>query len=139
MSMREYAVDTYGILLDDDLMKQLANKICDNYSDGDYEEDPYGFNETVEEALTCVDYISNFSGEAFALRDDGQEDALSIDDFSDEAVYILTASRLPSLFKAAYKNMDEMVEELKYEIGIYLNPDFDYRKRIRHFVGTYWG
>lgn len=61
MSMREYAVDTYGILLDDDLMKQLASKICDDYSDDDYEEDPYGFNEIVEEALTCVDYISNFT------------------------------------------------------------------------------
>ena len=137
--MREYAVDTYGILLDEDLMKQLASKICDDYSDGDYEEDPYGFNETVEEALTCVDYISNFSGEAFPIEDDGRETTLDSEDYSEEAVYILTASRTPSLFKAAYKNIDEMVEDFKYAIGIYLNPDFDYRKRVRHFVGTYWG
>ena len=32
MSMREYAVDSYGILLDEPLMKTLASKICDDYS-----------------------------------------------------------------------------------------------------------
>ena len=139
MSMREYAVDSYGILLDKPLMKTLAGKICDEYSDDEYEEDPYGFNEAVEESLGCIDYIGNFSGEAFPLENDGREKPLDSEEYSDEAVYILTANRTPSLFKAAYKDMDEMVEDFKYEIGIYLDPDFDYRSRIRQFVGTYWG
>ena len=41
MSMRDYAVDEYGLLLDEKTMKALAKKICEGYTDEDYDEDPY--------------------------------------------------------------------------------------------------
>lgn len=36
MSMRDYAVDTYGLLLDGKAMRALAKKICDGYTDDNY-------------------------------------------------------------------------------------------------------
>lgn len=44
-----------------------------------------------------------------------------------------------ALFKAAYKDMNELIDEFKSDIGEYLPEDFDYRANIRHIVGTYFG
>ena len=138
MSMRDYAVDEYGLLLDEKTMKLLAKKICDDYTDKDYYEDPYSFNESVEAKFSGIDYISNFTGEAFSLDDEGNDEYRGSISFSDDTVYILTASNAPSLFKAAYTNIDEMVSEFIELLGNYL-PNFVYRNNIKHLVGTYFG
>ncbi len=137
--MRDYAVDTYGLLLDKEKMRALAKKICDDYTDEDYDEDPYGFNELVEDKFGRIDYISNFSGEGFPICENGRDDySGDIDYFSGDAVYILVANNTPSLFKAAYQNIDEMVSEFKQLLGNDL-PNINYRSNIKHFVGTYFG
>ncbi len=137
--MRDYAVDTYGLLLDKETMRALAKKICDDYTDEDYDEDPYGFNELVEDKFGRIDYISNFSGEGFPICEDGRDNyGGDIAYFSGDAVYILIANNAPSLFKAAYQNFDEMVSEFKQLLCNYL-PNINYRSNIKHFVGTYFG
>lgn len=139
MSMREYAVNEYGLLLDEKTMKTLAKKICEDYTDENYDEDPYGFNEDIEAKFGNIDYISNFTGQAFKLTDDGDDDYHSETSyFNDDAVYILAADNSPSLFKAAYANMDEMIAEFRSQLDSYL-PNFAYRSHIKHFVGTYYG
>jgi hypothetical protein len=35
--------------------------------------------------------------------------------------------------------MGEIIEELKEEVGQYLPNDYDYRKNIRHIIGTTFG
>lgn len=139
MSMRDYGVDEYGLLLDAETMKALARKICVNYTDEAYDEDPYGFNEDVEAEFGNIDYISTFTGQAFALTDDGIDDYhCETAYFNEDAVYILAADNTPSLFKAAYANMDEMIAEFSKQLDYYL-PNYAYRSRIKHFVGTYYG
>lgn len=139
MSMRDYAVDEYGLLLDEKTMKALAKKICEGYTDEDYDEDPYGFNEDVEAKFGNIDYISNFTGQAFKLTDNGDDDYRSETAyFNDDTVYILAADNAPSLFKAAYANIDEMIAEFRRQLGNYL-PNFAYRSHIKHLVGTYYG
>jgi hypothetical protein len=48
-------------------------------------------------------------------------------------------NRSLSLFKAAYKNMDDMIADFKERVGEYMPEDFDYRANLRYIVGTYWG
>ena len=36
-------------------------------------------------------------------------------------------------------NMEEIVDEFKSKLGKYLPEDFDYRSRISHICGTYYG
>ena len=125
MSMRDYAVDEYGLLLDEKTMKALAKKICEGYTD--------------EAKFGNIDYISNFTGQAFKLTDNGDDDYRSETAyFNDDIVYILAADNAPSLFKAAYADIDEMIAEFRRQLGNYL-PNFAYRSHIKHLVGTYYG
>ena len=138
MSMREWSVDEYGLLLDSKMMKVLAKRICKDYTENDYDEDPYAFNEEVEQSLGNIDYISSFSGAAFGLNDDGTDNGMSAVYFSDDVVYILPISNTPSLFKAAYSNMDELVGEFNRRMHKYF-PHQSLKENIRHLVGTYFG
>ena len=38
MSMRDYAVDDYGLLLTEETMKIIASKVCDDFDDIDEDE-----------------------------------------------------------------------------------------------------
>lgn len=139
MSMRDYPVDTYGLLLNKETMKILAKKICEDYTDEDYDEDPYGFNELITDKFGRIDYISNFDGEGIPIDENGCDNyGGDIVYFSEDPVYILVANNTPSLFSAAYKNMDEMASEFERLLGSYL-PNLNYRSNIKHFVGTYFG
>ena len=141
MSMREYGVNDYGLLLTDDTMKLLASKICEDFSEAEYAEDKYGFNEVVEEKIGS-EYISEFSGDAVQIRDDGTDDWFSpgnYEAFSGDTIYYIPFNRYPNLFGAAYENMSEIVDEMKRKVGEYLPLDFAYRDAIRHIVGTYYG
>lgn len=141
MSMREYGVNDYVLLLTDDTMKLLASEICEDFSEAEYAEDKYSFNEVVEEKIGS-EYISEFSGDAVQIRDDGTDDWFSpgnYEAFSGNTIYYIPFYRYPNLFSAAYKNMSEIVDEMKRRVGEYLPHDFAYRDAIRHIVGTYYG
>lgn len=43
MSMRDYAVDDYGLILCREDMRLLAAKVCKDYTDDEFDEDPVGF------------------------------------------------------------------------------------------------
>lgn len=36
MSMREYGVNDYGLLLSDETMRRLASRLCDEYSEEEF-------------------------------------------------------------------------------------------------------
>ena len=126
MSMRDYAFQAYGILLnglvDDDLLEELAE------------------NETVESR-------SSFTGEAFAMRDDGTEDWGDSVCFKYTTVFYLDVPRYPKFFKAAYKDMDDLLHATAKVYWSVRREDgrlpklgmLDIRKRIRSITGTYYG
>ena len=141
MSMREYAVYDYGLVLTPETMKKLAAKLCEDFTKEDFEDDTFAFYESVEYAFNGhIEYVSEFTGEAKYIEDDGTCswgcDSIFYDS---DYLYYIPIGRALSLFKAAYKNMDEMIEDFKERIGTYMPEDFDYRTNMRYIVGTYWG
>lgn len=133
--MRDYAVDDYGLLLTEETMKIIASIVCDDFDD--MEEDEYG--DALYEEGIC-EYIGDFTGEAGILLDDGLNDWIRNGEMYDgDRIYYIQVSSYPTIFKAAYENMDALIAEFKEKVGEYLPEDFDYRSNIRHIVGTYFG
>lgn len=137
MSMREYAVNDYGLIMDGYALKMIASKVCKDYTDEEYKEDEDLFNYDLYEK-GIVEYISDFTGEAFTIGVNG-EDVNFGQSYDNDLIYYVPASKISTLFKAAYKNIDEMVDEFKEKVSQYLPDDFNYHMRICHIVGTYWG
>ena len=135
MSMREWAVDDYGLLLTKEMIKAIASKVLDDLEERDEEE----YGDALYEDGIC-EYIGEFTGEAIYIEDDGTEDwRRDGESYNGDRIYYVNVSKYPSLFKAAYENMDELIKEFKEKVGDYLHEDFNYRANIRHIVGTYWG
>lgn len=138
MSMRDYAVDDYGMLLNTDTLRILASKLCDNFTEDDWNEDKYDCIEYVADKLN-IECISEFTGEAMAIGDDGYHSWRYTSIYSAEPIYYIGVALYPSLFLQAYKDIGELIEEFKSKVGAYLPEDFGYRQAVRHIVGTYFG
>lgn len=138
MSMRDYAVNDYGLVLDEDMLKIIASQYCEGYTEEDYNEDESGFHDELYNA-GIVEYISEFSGEAICITDNGIDDWRNTDTCYSDWIYYIPASKVSTLFEPAYNNIEEMVNEFKEKIGKYFTENFNYREHIRHIVGTYYG
>lgn len=116
-------------------MKIIASKMCDDFED--MAEDEYG--DVLYEEGVC-EYIGDFTGEAGVLFDNGLNDWMKTGEMYDgDRIYYIPCSSYPTLFKAAYENMNVLIDEFKSKVGEYLPEDFDYRSNIRHIVGIYFG
>lgn len=135
MSMREWAVDDYGLLLTKEMIKAIASKVLDDLEERDEDEN----GDALYEDGIC-EYIGEFTGEAIYIEDDGEDNWRRSGEFyNGDRIYYVNVSEHPTLFKAAYNNMDELIAEFKEKVGDYLPEDFNYRAHIRHIVGTYFG
>ena len=136
MSMRDYAVDDYGLLLDDETIKIIASKVFDDFEEVT-ESISWGY-ELYEKGI--AEYIGEFVGEAQMLNEDGVY-AYGCDYrvYTCEDIVYVPTSKYPTLFKRAYNNTEEIVEEFKSKLCEYLPEDFDYRSKICHISGTYYG
>ena len=86
------------------------------------------------------EYISDFTGESICITDDGIISwGADCEDYQSEVIAYVPLSKYPKLFKKAYENIDEIVTELKSNLGEYLPDNFNYRSKIRHISGTYFG
>ena len=61
------------------------------------------------------------------------------EDYRNEIISYVPVSNFPTLFEKAYENIDEIIDEFKEKLGDYLPDGFDYRGKIRHISGTYFG
>ena len=136
MSMRDYAVHDYGLLMTKEMLKAVASKVIDGYSDEEYDNNEMDFNYELYE-LGIIETISEFTGEAMQINIDGSDNWSNSEYFNSECIYYIPTSKYPSIFAAAYKNMDEIANEFKEKLGEYLPDDFDYK--LYHIVGTYFG
>ena len=138
MSMSYYAVDDYGLLITKETLEIMASKVCEDYTEEAYREDEWSFNEDLyDEGL--VERISEFIGEAIAINDDGTSRWYDCKSYHCDSIHYLPVKKVHTLFKAAYNNIDEIVDEFKEKLGEYLPEDFDYRNNIRHISGCYYG
>lgn len=144
MSMRDYAVQDIGLVLDKETLKNISRKLyAEEYETKEdfneaFEEDPYGFFEDVESKFG-LSSCCNFTGEAIVMTDDGLDDWGNSIDYHDDSIYYLPIMKRPSLFKVAYNSIEEVVAEFKETLGDFLPEDFDYKKQFRLISGTYFG
>ena len=78
-------------------------------------------------------YTSNFDGEVYSLN--GKE-SLS---FYDDYIYYVPLEKEPDLFHTAYKDIQEIEDEIRAKLGEYLPEDFDYASHICGIFGTTFG
>lgn len=137
MSMREYGVQEYGLVLTKEEALNFAKRYieldCPEIKDIDECED-----------WEIIDYyefntISSFSGEATKLNADGFSDCNDFIEYDDETVYYLSAIYYPNLFYKAYNDYNELLNEFKTDYSKYLPKDFKYEEHIRIITGSYWG
>ena len=136
MSMRDYAVDDYGLVLDKETIKMIAFKVFEDFVDDDEKYGDWGYE--LYDYGIC-EYISEFTGEAQKVDSNGHYWGGDSIDYSGDVICYVPLTKYPTLFKRAYNNMEEIIDEFKSKIGEYLPEDFDYRSRICHICGTYYG
>ncbi len=134
MGMRDYAVDDYGLVLDKESMKMILARLDIEPLDEDADIGYILYDEGV------CEYISEFTGEAQIINDDGYFDwGNEREVYGDDSIAYVPLAKYPTLFKRVYNNMEEIIDEFKSKIGEYVPEDFDYRSRICHICGTYYG
>lgn len=138
MSMRDYAVNDYGLVMTREMLKTICSKSYREYTEEKYNDDEYSFNDALYEK-GVVEYISGFTGEAMVIDDNGSDDYNSSEAYNDDTIYYVPTQNYGTLFKAAYANMEELESEFRNKFNKYFPDDFDYRKHICHIVGTYFG
>lgn len=138
MSMRDYGVDDYGLIVNTETAKLIASKVFKEYTEESYVEDPeYYIDELYEKGI--VEYISEFTGESMEIDDDGRSVWNTGETYDSDRIYYVSVLKYSTLFKAAYENINELVSEFKERLCEYLPADFDYRNNVRHIVGSYYG
>lgn len=136
MGMRETEFSLYVLFLPNETMRYLAKKLCPEYSDTDYTEDPASFHEEVIEALDGkVECINRLSGYAYRHPANGDDSVLR-QSFDDEPVYYIPLEKGPTLFRPAYETLDEVISEIVGKIGDVLPLDFDYALNVCSLEGT---
>lgn len=138
MSMRDYAVDDYGLVIDEQTMRILAEKVCKDFDEQAWNNDKY---ELIDEIMgeLGIECAGDFTGEAMKIDDDGSNDYSCSFDYRGEPIYYIPVMKYPTMFSAAYRNMNQLVDEFRDKLWKFLQIDFDYRNYIRHIVGTYYG
>lgn len=136
MGMRETEISLYVLYLPNETMRYLTKKLCPDYTDNDYEEDPASFHEDVIKTLDGkVESVNRLSGYAYRHPANG-EDCVLRQNFDDEPVYYIPLEKGPTLFRPAYETLDEVIAEVTGKIGDVLPLDFNYALNVCSLEGT---
>lgn len=136
MGMRETEISLYVLYLPGETMRHLAQKLCPEFSDTDYDVDTASFHEEIMKSLNgTVESVSRFSGYAYRHPSDGGECVLR-QSFEDEPVYYIPLDKGPTLFRPAYETLDEVISEIVGKIEDVLPLDFDYALNVCSLEGT---
>ena len=138
MSMRDYGVNDYGLVLTSDDLEHIVSKLCDDYTEEAFTDDPWSFYDSISDTID-LEYIDGFTGDATAIDERGFDNWRGSYDYQGDCVFYIPLNRAPGLFTRAYGAFDEIVLEMRGRVGDYLPKDFNYRDNIRHIVGTYCG
>lgn len=133
MTKFEKVMDFYGIYLPKDILYQLAKKFCPNFSEEEYELNSLSFDEDIALKMKGnLTYLSHFTGNA-VTADDIRKNRRK---FDDDDFYFIPLTREPTLFKAAYPSMNDIIREINERTNNMIPMNFDYANNLCHFVGT---
>ncbi len=138
MSMQETGISEYAFLFTDETLRLIAKKLFSDYTDEKYNKAMGLYVYDIKEKLS-LNYEGEFTGSTYPLKEDGCPDFFSEDNYSSNILLYLPLEKEISLFKTSYKNMEEVVSEIRNKIGDYLPDDYNYRKNICLICGTYYG
>lgn len=135
---RDYEFVEYAMYLSYETFAILAQTVC-QFTKEEWDEDEAS---CIEEISDCLDgaiaSVGQFTGAVVPITSDGAALWSEEQEIDDDTVYYIPLDNEPKLFAAAYKDTEEIVNELKQKIGKYLPEDFDYAGSIRMITGTYW-
>lgn len=120
------------------MLKNLCSKCCADYTENGYYNDKNDFVDSLYEH-GIIEYITEFTGEAIEVNDDGRDNYGFCEAYSGDVIYYVPTRNCSTLFNAAYRNMEEVEHEFQNELGKYFQADIDYKSHLRHIVGTYFG
>lgn len=135
MSANYFSHEDYGLFLDENSVKLLAEKLCNGFSEEKWEDDKEYFLEILTD--NPITYVTQFYGDAVRIDDNGADLWISYDNFDDGDICYIAVQKYPHLFGApAYATVEELIAEFKERVGEYLPTDFDYRNSLRHIIGV---
>lgn len=136
---RSYGFFDCGMIVDSEVLNLLAKKRCKDYDEQEFFDDEMSYVERLYERGE-VDMMVNFTGDCLQIADNGEILWGSEEHYDyDTILYIPLRTGPASLFGGSFRDMDELVSQLKQEFGDALGSDFDFRSRIRFIVGIYYG
>lgn len=140
MSMQDYGVNDYGLLVNYETLKLMAEaKLGDEFDPDDFFGNDVSYVvDFYEEGI--LEYIGDFTGETCQICDDGTDEwGGEMENYREEWIAYISCDRQPTLFRRAYRDVDEIIEEMKQKVGELLPDDYGYRKNIVHVIGAYFG
>lgn len=116
----------WGLLIPNKAINYIAEH-CGDYSRDDFA-NPKDFLYEKEEidGVNFVFFIDT-STDFYDIEEKEIEDP---DDIDDDEFVIVELERKPNIFSQAYKDFDEIVEELQNKLEKLLPPGFDYKKNL---------
>ena len=144
MSMRTYGITVKGLLIPKQMLGYVMthtedwdelseeNKSAYKYNYLDYYYDCYKIGNN------SIVMCSNCSGDLFDIEELDYSQ-IPENEYDKNCLVMLELQKYPSLFSQAYKDIDEIVKEYKLSVGKYFPENFDFKKYLVTFVGTYEG
>jgi len=150
MSMRYYAFSEIGFVADNNLITYIKGSNLDKFITEDMLRGPEDIpaNHCIDE-IDADEFREFMEDEGFSYDGDLEYSRLSpVNEKGinwpgciegEEEVYCYQLGQFPQLFKAAYNSLDEIVAEIKKEIGHLLPDNYDIAKHIYYVEGVYFG
>lgn len=137
MSMYSYSIENMGLWLDKEACKKLVEKwLRENDDEAEYEELGYDeIEEILSDSCECSMAWDLEGGIKFPITENG------VDYTSGEDIrkyVILDCNRYEQIFKPAYNNIEEIVEEMKKKSFGILAEDY-IRNNLCKVQGVIWG
>lgn len=142
MSMSNYSIEVFGLILTNDEITYFENKLKEEI----IKENPENKEDLVD--LTIEDMIdedmlnANVSHSMAYIRDIENGKLYTLEHKSDylpEDILAIYANKSMQMIGAAYDTADELINEFKNDIGKYLPEDFDWKSHIGLACGVIFG
>lgn len=144
MSKKTYGITVKGLLIPNQILGYVMTHAEDwektpEENKSIYEVNPIDFFDGCYSlGNNAVSVVSNCSGDFFDI-DEIDYSKISEKDYDKDCFVIVELHKYPSLFCQAYKDIDEIVKEYKSSVGKYFPENFDFKKYLVTFIGTYEG
>lgn len=146
MSMRDYYVEGFALILTEKEIKAISSKVFkEDYNsyeefEKEFKNDIFSFLDELRSDFDIM-YITNFIGDVYGITKRGTPDysGESVHLEEELIIYIPSLRFEPALFSAPYHCMDDIVSEMREKLANFLPTDYNYSENIKYFSGSCFG